>query len=162
MNAAYHVAHTDYRKKRTLLDIAICETLFSTGMRISELCNLKSSDIDLHDATIRIYGKGSKERMIQIGNNDVLKILVNYEKKYISEINQTGYFFVNPNAHRISDQSIRRMIKKYCSSGVTTAHILLKVYILKGSEYNSPFSHSSTVGGRVPANVNIGTTFFQN
>ena len=71
-------------------------------MRISELCNLKSSDIDLHDATIRIYGKGSKERMIQIGNNDVLKILVNYEKKYISEINQTGYFFVNPNAHRIN------------------------------------------------------------
>lgn len=123
MYSTLSLAHTDYQKKRTLLDIAICETLFSTGMRISELCNLKSSDIDLHDATIRIYGKGSKERMIQIGNNDVLKILVNYEKKYISEINQTGYFFVNPNAHRISDQSIRRMIKKYCSLASIDLHI---------------------------------------
>lgn len=53
----YALAHTNYRKKRTLLDIAICETLFSTGMRISELCNLKNSDVDLHDAIIRIYGK---------------------------------------------------------------------------------------------------------
>ncbi|MCI6784349.1 MAG: tyrosine-type recombinase/integrase [Lachnospiraceae bacterium] len=48
-------------------------------MRISELCNLKSADVDLHDATIRIYGKGAKERMIQIGNRDVLLILEKYE-----------------------------------------------------------------------------------
>ena len=45
------LAQSLYRKKRTLLDITIAETLFSTGMRVSELCNLKSSDIDLHDAT---------------------------------------------------------------------------------------------------------------
>ena len=68
----HSLAHTIYQKKRTLLDIAICETLFSTGMRISELCNLKSSDVELYDATIRIYGKGAKERMIQIGNKDSL------------------------------------------------------------------------------------------
>jgi len=67
--------HTAYRKKRTLLDIAVLETLFSTGMRISELCNLKSSSVDIHDAVIRIYGKGSRERIIQIGSADVTNLL---------------------------------------------------------------------------------------
>lgn len=115
MYKEFSLAHTTFRKKRILLDITICETLFSTGMRISELCNLKISDVELYDATIRIYGKGAKERMIQIGNKDVLLILEKYEAEYSSEINKSGYFFVNPNATQLSDQAIRRMIKKYCS-----------------------------------------------
>ena len=53
--------------------------------------------------------------MIQIGNSDVIKMLKKYAEEYISEINKCGYFFVNPNATSISDQAIRRMIKKYCS-----------------------------------------------
>lgn len=117
------LAHTNHQKKRTLLDIAICETLFSTGVRISELCNLKSSDVDLHDAAIRIYGKGSKERMIQIGNSDVIKMLEQYATVYMDEINKSGFFFVNPNATPISDQAIRRMIKKYCSLASIDLHI---------------------------------------
>ena len=59
-------------------------------MRISELCNLKSSDVELYDATIRIYGKGAKERMIQIGNKDVLLILEKYDAEYSFEINKCG------------------------------------------------------------------------
>ncbi len=123
MYQEYHLAHTSYRKKRTLLDTAICETLFSTGMRISELCNLKGSDVNLHDAIIRIYGKGSKERMIQIGNRDVIKLLKTYKATYTSEINKSGFFFVNPNATQISDQAIRRMINKYCSLASIDLHI---------------------------------------
>lgn len=119
----HSLAQTSYRKKRTLLDIAICETLFSTGMRISELCNLKSSDVDLHDATIRIYGKGSKERIIQIGNDDVIKILKKYEITYALQIQKSNYFFTNPNSTKISDQAIRRMIKKYCSFASIDLHI---------------------------------------
>ena len=117
------LAHTPYRRKRILLDIAICETLFSTGMRISELCNLKNSDVDLHDATIRIYGKGAKERIIQIGNKDVLIILQKYKAEYLSEINKCGYSFANPNATQLSDQAIRRMLKKYCSLASIDLHI---------------------------------------
>ena len=123
MYKEFSLAHTPYRKKRILLDIAICETLFSTGMRISELCNLKISDVELYDATIRIYGKGAKERMIQIGNTDVLLILEKYDAEYSSEINKSGYFFVNPNATQLSDQAIRRMIKKYCSLASIDLHI---------------------------------------
>lgn len=116
-------AHTNYQKKRVFLDIAICETLFSTGMRISELCNLKSSDVDLHDATIRIYGKGSKERIIQIGNSDVIRILNEYATVYMAGINKSGFFFTKPNATPLSDQAIRRMIRKYCSLASIDLHI---------------------------------------
>lgn len=123
MYKEYSLAHTAYRKKRGLLDIAVSETLFSTGMRISELCNLKISDVELYDATIRIYGKGAKERIIQIGNEDVLLILEKYVTEYSSEISKCGYFFVNTNATQLSDQSIRRMIKKYCSLASINLHI---------------------------------------
>lgn len=123
MYTNFSFANTPYQKKRILLDIAICETLFSTGMRISELCNLKVYDVELYDATIRIYGKGAKERMIQIGNKDVLLLLEKYKAEYSYEINNSGYFFVNPNATQLSDQAIRRMIKKYCSLASISLHI---------------------------------------
>ncbi len=123
MYKTYSLAHTTYQKKRTLLDISIIEILFSTGMRISELCNLKSSDVDLHDASIRIYGKGAKERIVQIGNRDVISLLNEYKSKYMSEINGSGYFFVNSNSAPLSDQSIRRMIKKYCTLASIGLHI---------------------------------------
>ena len=117
------LAHTAYRQRRTLLDAAIIETLFSTGMRISELCSLRNSNVNLQDASIRIYGKGSKERIIQIGNDDVLHLLKQYKDNFQSEIDESGYFFVCPNASPVSDQSIRRMINKYCSLAAIDLHI---------------------------------------
>lgn len=123
MYKEYSLAHTAYRKKRALLDIAILETLFSTGMRISELCNLKSSDVNMQDAVIKIYGKGAKERLIQIVNEDVINLLKSYENEYVSEIQDSGYYFSNLNATPLSDQAIRRMLNKYCSLAKIELHI---------------------------------------
>ena len=92
-------------------------------MRISELCSLRNSNVNLQDASIRIYGKGSKERIIQIGNDDVLHLLKQYKDNFQSEIDESGYFFVCPNASPVSDQSIRRMINKYCSLAAIDLHI---------------------------------------
>lgn len=92
-------------------------------MRISELCNLKRSDIDLHDAVIRIYGKGSKERIIQIGNEDVIQLLMRYENEFSTEIQKSGYYFSNTNSLPISDQAVRRMINKYCNLAAIDLHI---------------------------------------
>ena len=92
-------------------------------MRISELCNLKHSDIDLHDAMIRIYGKGSKERIIQIGNEDVIQLLMRYENEFSTEIQKSGYYFSNTNSLPISDQAVRRMINKYCDLAAIDLHI---------------------------------------
>ena len=88
-------AKTDYQKKNALRDAAVIELLFSTGMRISELCSLGINDINLYDRTILIYGKGSKERRIQIGNDDVINILEMYKTAFQNEILKSMYFFSN-------------------------------------------------------------------
>ncbi len=114
---------TPYQKKSALRDIAVMELLFATGMRISELCSLKTENVDLNDCNILIYGKGSKERRIQIGNPDVCTILKEYRQEYRGEINNCGYFFVNQAGRPLSDQSVRRMIQKYTALASIDLHI---------------------------------------
>lgn len=123
MYAQRELAKTDYQKKCILRDIAVIELLFSTGMRISELCSLKPTDIDLHQKDILIYGKGAKERKIQIGNDDVVSILCEYKKEFKSEINGCHNFFVNRLKKRLSEQSVREMINKYASLADIDLHI---------------------------------------
>lgn len=71
-------AITTYQYNAILRDITIIELLFSTGVRISELCALRMQQIDLTSYKIIIYGKGSKERLIQIGNDDVKKVVAEF------------------------------------------------------------------------------------
>jgi len=89
------------------------ETLFSTGLRISELCHLQSKYFDLKNGGLCIRGKGGKERYLQIGNNDVLSILNVYKVCFEDEIKRHGYFFVNRYGKPLSEQSARSMIHKY-------------------------------------------------
>lgn len=106
-------APTDYQIKIRTRDIAVLELLFSTGLRVSELCSLNSQDIDLEQGSIRIYGKGSKERMLQITNPDVIHALIAYRSLYIGQIQNTDFFFCNRLGRRLSEQSVRFMIKRY-------------------------------------------------
>jgi len=117
------VASTTYGKFATLRDVAIMELLFATGMRVSELCSLKTEDVDLENGCIRIIGKGSKERVIQIGNKDVLSILLKYKKSCQSRPIQSGFFFVNRLTARLSEQSVRFMLQGFCNKIKTTTKI---------------------------------------
>ena len=117
------LARSKYQKKCILRDIAVIELLFSTGMRISELCSLKQQDIDLYEKNILIYGKGAKERKIQIGNDDVVSILERYKADFQTEIQSCGHFFANQNGRELSDQAVRRMINRYTSLAAIDLHI---------------------------------------
>ncbi|MFQ9873530.1 tyrosine-type recombinase/integrase [Waltera sp.] len=64
-------------------------------MRISELCSLRPSDIDLENNTVLIYGKGAKERILQLGNPEVISALMLYQDSFKADISTCGYFFVN-------------------------------------------------------------------
>ena len=65
-----------YAAKRTVRIMPLGGSMLDeTGMRISGLCSLKINDVNLYDGTILIYGKGDKERRIQIGNESVMNIL---------------------------------------------------------------------------------------
>ncbi|MDY4579056.1 MAG: tyrosine-type recombinase/integrase [Anaerobutyricum hallii] len=116
LSSAYHslnLCQTDYSRKCVLRDIAVLEILFATGARVSEICTLTPDAIDLENHTLKIFGKGSKERIIQIENPDVLKSLNNYFSAFQDEIFTTGFFFVNKLKHRLSEQSVRAMINRY-------------------------------------------------
>lgn len=117
------VATTLYQKKCVNRDIAVIELLFATGIRISELCSLKPQNIDFIEKSVLIYGKGSKERRLQIGNDDVLIALKSYQKDYKEDIQQAKYFFVNRIGERLSEQSVRNMINKYTAIASITTHI---------------------------------------
>lgn len=113
----------NYQYKNTLRDIAVIELLFATGMRISELCSLAPVNVNLINRTVLIYGKGSKERIIQIGNEDVYQILCKYVQEYQHEIERTKHFFINHLGEPLSDQSVRRMIRKYADAAAINLHI---------------------------------------
>ena len=116
-------AKTDYQKRNALRDAAVAELLFATGMRISELCTLKNEDVNLYEGIILIYGKGDKERRIQIGNDAVIHILEEYKNDFQTEIESCKHFFANQSGKALSDQSVRRMINKYTSLAAIDLHI---------------------------------------
>lgn len=117
------LARTDHQKRCCIRDIAVIELLFATGMRISELCSLRPQNIDLENNTVRIYGKGAKERILQVGNPDVLSALRLYYETFRDDIEICGYFFVNRLAHKLSDQSVRFMIDHYARLANLEQHI---------------------------------------
>ena len=119
----YEHAKTEYKKFVTLRDVAIIEALFATGMRVSELCSLKVNDINLTNGSIHIMGKGGKERIIQVGNEEVLSILSEYYRSNLVRIDQGDFFFVNRLSTRISEQSVRFMLQNFCAK----ADISLKI-----------------------------------
>lgn len=116
-------ARTSYQRRNALRDAAVIELLFATGMRISELCSLKKSDVNLSDRTILIYGKGRKERRLLLGNDDVIRVLEEYSTEFSTEINSCDHFFVSQSGHPLSDQAVRRMIRKYAAMAGIDLHI---------------------------------------
>ena len=116
-------AKTNYKKNNVLRDIAVIELLFATGIRISELCTLCTNDVNLNNGSILIYGKGDKERILQIGNSSVIYILQEYKNCFHNKYECEHRFFINQNGTAMSDQSVRRMINKYTSLAAIELHI---------------------------------------
>lgn len=106
-------------------NLAVFEILFATGMRVSELSNVKLSDWDRNSQTFRITGKGEKERILYIGNQTVLSAIDNYIKTRPPTIN--NYLFINRIGERLSEQSIRFFIEKLGKTALNkhiTPHML--------------------------------------
>ena len=97
----------DYRNK------TILELLYSSGIRISELVNIKTPNYDSEECLIRIMGKGSKERIVPLGDY-AINIMNDYMNNYRPLINKkhTDYIFINNRGDKISRQFIFKVIKK--------------------------------------------------
>ncbi len=92
-----------------LRDRAIFETLYSTGIRVSELVGLDVEDVDLIGNMIKVYGKGKKERVVPIGDKACEAI-----GAYLDARNKKAEaLFLNRTGGRITDRSIRNIINKH-------------------------------------------------
>lgn len=100
-----------------LRDRLILEIFYNTGMRLSELINLKHQDIDLDRNTIKVLGKLNKERIIPFGEN--LKILLirytEQKKKEIDKAEAFSYFLVTDKAMQLYSKFVYRVVHKYLS-----------------------------------------------
>lgn len=114
-----------YDEVKKLLDIdlldkysyrnkAMLELMYATGLRVSELVNLKINDIDLDMALVRTMGKGSKERIVPIGDYALLflkEYLENYRYELLKRENNE-YVFLNNRGKRLSRQSFYKLVKE--------------------------------------------------
>jgi len=95
---------------------AILELLYSSGLRITELTSLRLTNIDLEDCLVRVMGKGSKERVIPLGDY-AINALKNYLENYRQFLNikNSHYVFLNNRGTAISRQFIFKIIKEECT-----------------------------------------------
>lgn len=95
---------------------AMLELLYATGMRASELTNLKLNNIDLDSCIVRIMGKGSKERIVPINDTTIkyLNIYINNYRKEILSKKDSEYLFISNALKPITRQSLFKIIKKEC------------------------------------------------
>jgi len=101
--------------KLELRDKAMFELIYSCGLRVSELINLRLQDIDFDEELIRFIGKGDKERITPVGRNGLL-----YLKKYIrtsrykiEQEHKSDYVFLNKYGNKITRQGFWKILKKY-------------------------------------------------
>lgn len=100
-------------------DELIVELLYSTGVRVSELVNIKVKDIDFSKRTIQIFGKGKKERIVLFGNKTLELI-----NKYLDESEfDHEYLILNQRGKKITERGIRLILDKNVRMSGVKAHV---------------------------------------
>jgi len=98
----------------SLRDKLIIEMFYGTGMRRSELINIKLKDVDLQNRTIKVLGKRNKERYIPL-LNFVVKSIQKYLDKKREITSKSEYLFITNKGNKIYDSLVYRVIKNYFS-----------------------------------------------
>ena len=114
----------DYRNK------AMLELLYATGIRISELLNLTMANYNIEDESIKVMGKGSKERIIPLSEITMkyLNLYLNEYRNFILKEKQSDYIFINYTGKKMSRQGFFKILKQICQkSGINkeiSPHVL--------------------------------------
>ena len=106
----------------------ILELLLATGMRVSEISNLKLNDINFEEGEIKVLGKGNKERIVYFGaySKDALNNYINKSRNVLLNNKQSDYLFINHNGGKLTDRGIRliidNIVKKACIKSKVSPH----------------------------------------
>ncbi|PLX70154.1 MAG: recombinase [Denitrovibrio sp.] len=97
-------------------DRVIFETLYSTGMRISELVGLKVLDVDLNREIMKVTGKGSKQRLVPMYGSLAEKMRTYIDVRHNELVKKTdgGWLFLSRNGKQLNREYVWMLIKKYC------------------------------------------------
>lgn len=110
-------ASTESSAKATLLcrrDVAVLETIYSCGLRISELCGLQAQDLDWHERLVRVRGKGKKERLLPIGEPALKAIQLYWNLLPQAPAGESPVFLANAARPRpVSARDLQLRLKKY-------------------------------------------------
>lgn len=102
----------------SLRDVAMVEMLYATGARVAELCGLDLSDIDYDRQTIRVLGKGNKERTIPLGNPAVkaLKVWLKDGRESLTNEHSGNAVFLGARGKRIDQRAVRTVVYEALSA----------------------------------------------
>jgi len=109
------IAQPNIRNIQGIRDKAILETLYATGMRVSEAVNLKAADVNLDIGFLRCIGKGNKERVVPIGTKAIssIKRYLEASRQQLLKDQKSDLLFLNRFGRKISRQSLWKILKKY-------------------------------------------------
>ncbi len=107
-----------------LRDRAIFETLYSTGIRVSELVGMDLEDVDFIGNIIRVMGKGRKERLVPVGDK-ALEAIQHYMDKRTLKSNA---LFLNKNGTRLTARSVSNIINKYVTQQAIAQHVTAHMF----------------------------------
>lgn len=110
------LSQPDTSKKLGLRDKALLETFYACGLRVSELINLKISDLFLSEEMIRVFGKGSKERFVPIGSsaiNWINEYLKNSRPLLEKRAKSQHVLFLNNRGTKLSRMGVWKIVSKY-------------------------------------------------
>jgi integrase/recombinase XerC len=102
----------------SIRDVAIVELLYATGARVSEVCGLDLEDLDFHRNTIRVLGKGNKERMIPMGAPAVkaLNTYINLARRELANDKSARALFLGARGKRIDQRAVRTIVYEALSA----------------------------------------------
>lgn len=108
---------------KSLRDSLILELLYSTGIRVSELVNIKINDIDKYKMQINIFGKGSKERIVIYGKICERKLENYLQKRHELDKKNSEYLFLNNHGSVLTTRGIRYIVDQIIKKGELQFHI---------------------------------------
>lgn len=107
----------DINNKYGLRDALILEMLYSSGCRVSELTNIKITDINFNERKILILGKGSKERFVYYGTK-----CENLLNKYLDK-NKNEYLFTNKHGNKLNERIVRKIVDENAKKAALSVHV---------------------------------------
>ncbi|MDZ5038202.1 tyrosine-type recombinase/integrase [Clostridium perfringens] len=114
----FNIRYFNSRRNKVMIELFLC-----TGLRLSEMLDLKWKDINLMSGQLKVVqGKGSKDRILWI-NEDMLNILRNWKIEQSNKYGVVDLVFCSRNKKRLDDKGIRKMIETYSIKAEINKHI---------------------------------------